>query len=973
MTDPRTDHRLCPICFDEIRWDESEPLEYDEGLGRFLPATSSTPARGEQYLQCPNPSADRPVHFLPIAYGEFDRPLLIGLVGRPQAGKTTLLAAMASQLLSGGLRRLGFLVEPFSLHQFRQYTRDKIDPYQSGLRLPGEPVDKDLPDVGFVLRNSETKRLVLFYDPQGESLGSGSSTGFSANAFLASADGLLFVEPADLLAPATAAQAGGVHHWSTSPFTEALDRSSGRKLAAAFVLGNADLLRRHAEVAQWLAVPQESGAISADRFATEGRAVHRVLRRLHADRSLFDLYHQFDRCTYHFVSATGSPPESGRFEQVAPARVLQPLVALLCMLGVIEGPEAQRVGRKPPDISTIRVDGDRPHSGVLSDAANSVDGLGIGPDVETMATLLAAKSTALPLSVALLGDWGMGKSSFMAQVADRVDRLAEASTEDSRGSAFVARVKQVRFNAWHYSDDHLWTGLIEHLLREISSGPDKPPTGDRAALRTRLRDAQKSAKQLKDDLKRVDDIEVGGWLGSLNQPFRARRLLRAAGVDIWREARRGRSIWLGLALLVVGAVAVVLGVVYGQALLGIVGGVVVAATGLAAPVTAAAKRAHGLADDLHGKLVKQAAARDKAVADLERALGEVDPLQRLTNLMAEVGKAGRYEAFRGLTGRIHHDLDALDRQLQAARRDWETEDTSDSPPLQRVILYVDDLDRCRPDRVVEVLQAVNLLLSMSLFAVVVAVDPPWLLRALEDHYGNKLLTAGPIADSGQRRALDYLDKIFHIAYALRPPNKDQAETYLRGLLPLPPAAELPVPEDQPEEAGLPPTPTSAPRAAASRQAAPRRETPAAARSQHDLSELTLSLTEAEYDFLPGLRVLLPTPRAMKKLANLYRLLRISVHDRLDDFVGTGDTGPYQAAALLLAIVVGMPTEARAILITLRSEPASSDIYDVIGTTGALADWFDATPRAPRTVALYQEWAPQVARYGFETYHLFDAD
>lgn len=54
--------------------------------------------------------------------------------------------------------------------------------------------------------------------------------------------------------------------------------------------------------------------------------------------------------------------------------------------------------------------------------------------------------------------------------------------------------------------------------------------------------------------------------------------------------------------------------------------------------------------------------------------------------------------------------------------------------IDRIILYIDDLDRCPPERVVDVLQAVHLLLAFELFVVVVAVDSRWLLRSLEDQY-----------------------------------------------------------------------------------------------------------------------------------------------------------------------------------------------------------------------------------------------
>jgi len=47
------------------------------------------------------------------------------------------------------------------------------------------------------------------------------------------------------------------------------------------------------------------------------------------------------------------------------------------------------------------------------------------------------------------------------------------------------------------------------------------------------------------------------------------------------------------------------------------------------------------------------------------------------------------------------------------------------PPLQRIVLYVDDLDRCPPTKVVDVLRATHLLLALPLFVVIVAVDPRW--------------------------------------------------------------------------------------------------------------------------------------------------------------------------------------------------------------------------------------------------------
>ena len=53
------------------------------------------------------------------------------------------------------------------------------------------------------------------------------------------------------------------------------------------------------------------------------------------------------------------------------------------------------------------------------------------------------------------------------------------------------------------------------------------------------------------------------------------------------------------------------------------------------------------------------------------------------------------------------------------------------PEVERIVLFIDDLDRRPPPKVVEVLQAVHLLLAFKLFVVVVGVDSQWLERSLK--------------------------------------------------------------------------------------------------------------------------------------------------------------------------------------------------------------------------------------------------
>ena len=101
------------------------------------------------------------------------------------------------------------------------------------------------------------------------------------------------------------------------------------------------------------------------------------------------------------------------------------------------------------------------------------------------------------------------------------------------------------------------------------------------------------------------------------------------------------------------------------------------------------------------------------------------------------------------------------------------------PPPNRIILYIDDLDRCPPNKVVQVLEAVHLLLAFELFVVVVSVDSRWLSFALTDEL--RALTA---TDNGGMRPtpMDYIEKIFQLPFWVQPLEAPGRQSLVHGLL-----------------------------------------------------------------------------------------------------------------------------------------------------------------------------------------------
>jgi hypothetical protein len=612
---------------------------------------------------------------------------------------------------------------------------------------------------------------------------------------------------------------------------------------------------------------------------------------------------------------------------------------------------------------------------VATDKHSRTDLLGMAADVRRLALLLGAREVAPPLSIALLGDWGTGKSSFMSQLQDQLNGLVLRSAAAPGRGVFVSNIRQVWFNAWHYSDDHLWVGLIEHMFQELArtGGPTPADPKRRAELEARLAVWKAEKDRISAELDAVDRVDVrSGWLGPLRAPFRSARVAAAAGRGLLGELRRPRS-WTSLGVIACGIAAVVLDARFGTGLLTAIGALAAGGGTLIFPVRTIWRRMAEWTERAHKKLLQDQADLDGEIRACETELDRVAPEYRLASLLEEIADSARYESFRGLVGRIHHDLRQLDEALGEARKGWDPE--AGSPPLERIVLYVDDLDRCLPDRVMNVLQAVNLLLTMDLFMVVIAVDPRWLIASIRKHLTESFATD---ADNGSRSAdpLEYLDKIFHIPFTVRPIGR-HAEAYLRDLLPTaseqftaepggsttgPEAEGATGPAAVSEPVAEQPTPT----AAATRT----ESTPIPEPGEEDAEPLPeqLLVTMAEQDFLAELSRVLPTPRSVKKFSNLYRLLRLSVPaNRIGEFAEHG----HRPAAVLLAVLVRKPAQARRVLQEIH---AARDTGSIATTLGPIFPDAMSTLLRSIDVAEYRNWTRLVARFGFETYaHFEDRD
>lgn len=323
---------ICPVCHETIPWDPL-PVHVYEWVTketRYRPLDLSaitepkrTLRRRESYVACPR-SAGAP-HYLPTDYHTNEAPIVVGLVGRPESGKTHLLVSMIAELIDGAGRDHGLVqVGPVDRRQHALFTRTMLDPFRGGEKLAGtrsgargfaDALQLDLPDG--------SRRSLVFFDIVGEEFARrGDAT---PSDFLLATSAVLFVEGVDALAlPGNEWIDGGLDVLRSRP---------GGLPPAALVLTKADSERYTEPVDRWLRAP--AGRPSRAGLHAESRDLYAWL----ADRRATYLLSLVARtsCSLHAVSATGSAADGeGRYPRgVRPARVLAPLAAVLHAAGVL--------------------------------------------------------------------------------------------------------------------------------------------------------------------------------------------------------------------------------------------------------------------------------------------------------------------------------------------------------------------------------------------------------------------------------------------------------------------------------------------------------------------------------------------------------------------------------------------------------------------------------------------------------------
>jgi hypothetical protein len=597
--------------------------------------------------------------------------------------------------------------------------------------------------------------------------------------------------------------------------------------------------------------------------------------------------------------------------------------------------------------------------------------------------------------------WHYAEQNLLASLADTIFEgldaaivLANAAPETVDGAALDRRVLEQKQKVSEDKATEATKALVDAQERviEIDKQTEIIKTDDRAveAKFTPIEVAAVVASNERYTEKAAGALKVSSG--------EAEALVKGVS-DFWSTAhalwtskqwRRNGSLWLLLGVVIAGAPLVIKGLLPLAASLPIAAMVTLTPTVLAPLTTAmralekARKRAAEAIEEKRRALLAQQAEEkkkaevDKAAAQLmidaaslegakiRIAIASLSPERSMAEWVRERHASRTYAQQLGVAAEAHRDfrrLTALLKKVAEGKPETDPE-IRNIKRIDRIVLYIDDLDRCPEEKVVEVLRAVHLLLAFELFVVIVAVDSKWLLHSLKGY-------SRAFQEGGEWRStpLNYLEKIIQIPFVLESMTPEGYGHFIDALTGVPTSKK----ESEPRQE-LAPEPTPPPQALQ-----PLREStvPATQTPERKVAPVTaeisaptaidpnpdqLSFTPDETKFMKSLHPLMSSPRNAKRFVNIYRLIRATMTaEELESLIDP-EQKAYEQLLLLVATVTNYPEAADALIRKYDAKGNSSEVELEEPLKSILASFLVIDG----TVSKIAPWIPTVSRYLIRT-------
>lgn len=285
---------------------------------------------------------------------------------------------------------------------------------------------------------------------------------------------------------------------------------------------------------------------------------------------------------------------------------------------------------------------------------------------------------------------------------------------------------------------------------------------------------------------------------------------------------------------------------------------------------------------------------NKEIGELKKTQIEIENGEHLIKYIYKTATGDGYTKHLGIIRKIKADIETLESQIDILNKS----NSNQNFKIDRIVLYIDDLDRCSTAKVVEVLEAVHLIFTSKLFVVVVGVDSRWIASSLNKEYSvlRETSTNEKVTITRSATSYDYLEKIFQIPFAINPIEDKIRKNFVRNLL------NKQIEEDTQTDSTQVIKTTDDITGTVIDSTSEEDSGKIDEKSIVEFSEVKIDKKELDY-ITEISQIIGDTPRTIKRFINIYRLIRS--HNSFKKV--KIENGEYKEIVILLAIFIANST------------------------------------------------------------------
>lgn len=413
---------------------------------------------------------------------------------------------------------------------------------------------------------------------------------------------------------------------------------------------------------------------------------------------------------------------------------------------ITEGPSRKQAA--PPVSPSPSPQSNHIRQHLQHDRASHLDQMGFKPYAIAVAAFLTSSDAHGPISISIQAPWGAGKSSLMRQIQHQLDPDANQHPPESKittgqvvkflnrklSSSKAPATPQteskrwtVWFNAWKYeSSEQVWAGLVDAIISQVSD---------------RLAPVERELFLLRLNLSRIDDSVV-------------RKKIYDRVAALWWVSIRRWALTAGALIVSFGSISALI------------------SHAIPAPPK------WGVAASLFGATATQVAIAAYAVITFFKSRKKIADEPAKFSL-AEYVRVPDYAKTVGIMHHIHQDLQRVLETLP--RRTMQ--DGSGTPVNEPLVIFIDDLDRCSPNKIASVIEGLNTFLAgdRSEFLFVIGMDPQVVAAALE-HAHKDVKNHLPAYEQTVPLGWRYMDKFIQLAFTIPPGRGLKNDTFIDYLI-----------------------------------------------------------------------------------------------------------------------------------------------------------------------------------------------